>query len=291
MAVPAAAARPRPGGGRLFIIVGVLLAVVAFGAVFFVSSLGGGGAIGGPSTTVVIAKTTIPLRHQLTASDVELAKASVNGNGTLGNTYGATSDVAGLIAELNISKGSVITSDMLAKDISLVPAGAAPAYLPLAKGYVAMTIPTGEMQGVAGHISVGDYVTVVVSAVLTTFSTTTGGQTGPARQVTKTVFWNLRIIGLGPATAGVQPAAGSGSTTSQGATTGVTSSLTVELTQCDAEYLIWFLANTQVRYTLESYKDYATPPTDNGDSSCATIQSAGGVTNKQVDARFHFSSL
>jgi Flp pilus assembly protein CpaB len=291
LAVPAAAARPRPGGGRLFIIVGVLLALVAFGAVFFVSSLDGGGAIGGPSTTVVIAKTTIPLRHQLTASDVELAKASVNGNGTLGNTYGATSDVAGLIAELNISKGSVITSDMLAKDISLVPAGAAPAYLPLAKGYVAMTIPTGEMQGVAGHISVGDYITVVVSAVLTTFNTTTGAQTGPARQVTKTVFWNLRIIGLGPATAGVQPAAGTGGTTSQGATTGVTSSLTVELTQCDAEYLIWFLANTQVRYTLESYKDYGTPPTDNGDTSCATIQSAGGVTNKQVDARFHFSSL
>lgn len=291
MAVAPAAARPRPGGGRLFIIVGVLLAVVAFGAVFFLSSLGGGGAIGGPTTPVVIAKQTIPLRHQITASDIEIAHISLNGDGSLANTYGSTTDVLGLISELSISKGAVITSDMLAKDISIVPTGAAPAYLPLAKGYVAMTIPTGEMQGVAGHISVGDYITVVVSATLTVFNTTTGAQTGPVRQVTKTVFWNLRIIGLGPASAGVQPAAGSGGTTSGGATTGVTSSLTVELTQCDAEYMIWFLANTQVRYTLESYKDYATPPTDNGDASCATIQSAGGVTNKQVDSRFHFSSL
>ncbi len=292
MAVAPAAARPRPGGGRLFIIVGVLLAVVAFGAVFFISSLGGGGAIGGgPTTTVVIAKQSIPLRHQITAADVEIAKASINGNGSLANTYGATNEVQGLIAELNITKGAVITSDMLAKDISIVPEGAAPAYLPLAKGYVAMTIPTGEQQGVAGHISVGDYITVLVSASLTSFSQTTGQQVGPARQVTKTVFWNLRIIGLGPASAGVQPASGTGTTGSTATTTGITSSLTVELTQCDAEYLVWFLANTQVRYTLESYKDYGTPPTDNGDSSCATIESAGGVTNKQVDARFHFSAL
>ena len=294
MAVAPAATRPRPGGGRLFIIVGVLLAVVAFGAVFFLSSLTGGGSIGGgPTTSVVIAKQSIPLRHQITVADVELAKVSVNGNASLGNTYAAAADVQGLVSELNISKGAIITSDMLAKDISLVPAGAAPAYLPLAKGYVAMTIPTGEQQGVAGHISVGDYITVIASATLTLFSATTGQQQGPPRQVSKTVFTQLRIIGLGPAAAGVQPAGSSSSTTtsSGGQNSGVTSSLTVELTQCDAEYLTWFLANTTIRYTLESYKDYATSPTDNEDTSCATIQAAGGVTNKQVDAKYHFTSL
>ncbi len=293
MAVAQPAARPRPGGGRLFIIIGVLLAIVAFGAVFLLGNVGGGGAIGGgPSTTVVIAKQAIPLRHQITASDVELAKASVNGNATLGNTYPALTDVTGLVSEINISKGAVITSDMLARDIGLVPAGAAPAYLPLAKGYVAMTIPTGEQQGVAGHISLGDYITVIVSATLTAFSSTTGQQQGPSRQVSKTVFTQLRVIGLGPASNGVQPASGGGgASTTTAQSSGVTSSLTVELTQCDAEYLVWFLANTQVRYTLESYKDYGTPPTDNQDTSCATIQAAGGVTNKQVDARYHFSSL
>ncbi|HSS60737.1 MAG TPA: Flp pilus assembly protein CpaB [Candidatus Limnocylindrales bacterium] len=252
------------------------------------SSLSGGGAIGGgPTTTVVIAKQQIPLRHQITAADIEIAKASVNGNGSLSNTYSETSSVMGLISELNISKGAVITSDMLAKDISIVPTGAAPAYLPLAKGYVAMTIPTGELQGVAGHISVGDYMTVIVSAQLAVFKPS--GVT--ATSVTKTVFWNLRVIGLGPASQGVTSA--SGTTTGNGgsATTGVTSSLTLEITQCDAEYFTWFLGNTQVRYTLESYKDYTTPPVDNGDPACATIQAAGGVTVKQVDARFHFSAL
>jgi Flp pilus assembly protein CpaB len=294
LAVAPAAARPRPGGGRLFIIVGVLLAVVAFGAVFFLSSLTGGGSIGGgPTTSVVIAKQSIPLRHQITAADIEVAKVSVNGNASLANTYAAATDVAGLVSEINITKGSIITSDMLAKDLSLVPAGAAPAFLPLAKGYVAMTIPTGEQQGVAGHISVGDYITVIASATLTVFSTSTGQQQGPPRQVSKTVFTQLRVIGLGPAAAGVQPAGGTSTTTTTtgGQNSGVTSSLTVELTQCDAEYMVWFLANTSIRYTLESYKDYGTPPTDNQDTSCATIQAAGGVTNKQVDAKFHFTSL
>ena len=278
----------------MFIIIGVLLALVAFGAVFLLGSVGGGGTIGGgPSTSVVIAKQSIPLRHQLTAADVEVAKASVNGNASLGNTYPAASDVMGLVSEINISKGAIITSDMLAKDASLVPTGAAPAFLPLAKGYVAMTIPTGEQQGVAGHISVGDYITVIASATLTLFSASTGTQQGPARQVSKTVFTQLRVIGLGPAINGVQPANGNSGTTSSGSAqaSGVTSSLTVEITQCDAEFLVWFLANTSIRYTLESYKDYATPPTDNQDSSCATIAVAGGVTNKQVEARYHFTQL
>jgi Flp pilus assembly protein CpaB len=277
----------------MFIIIGLLLAAVAFGLVIFISSLGGGGGgFGGPSTPVVIAKQAIPLRHQITVNDLDIAHASVNGNGTLNNTYGNLNEVVNKISEINISKGTILTSDMLATDINLIPSGAAPAYLPLAKGYVAMTIPTGEQVGVAGHISVGDYITVIASAQVTIFATT-GQQQGPARVVSKTVFTNLRVIGLGPAAATVQPGNGGGTTTTQGGATqtGVTSSLTVELTQCDAEFLTWFLNNTNVRYTLESYKDYATPPIDNGDLKCQNIKDAHGVSNKQVDEAFGFSKL
>jgi Flp pilus assembly protein CpaB len=277
----------------MFIIIGLLLAAVAFGLVIFISSLGGGGgSFGGPSTPVVIAKQSIPLRHQIRAEDLEIAHASLNGNGSLNNTYGNINDVVNKISEINISKGTMLTSDMLATDINIIPSGAAPAYLPLAKGYVAMTIPTGEQVGVAGHISVGDYITVIASAQVTIFATT-GQQQGPPRVVSKTVFTNLRVIGLGPASAGVQPANGGGGTTTQtGATqTGVTSSLTVELTQCDAEFLTWFLNNMQVRYTLESYKDYATAPVDNGDAKCKNIADAHGVSNKVVDDFFQFSKL
>src|SRR2546423_1630790 len=83
---------------------------------------------------VVIVRQSIPLRHQIPAADLETAKISLNGNGSLTNTYTSPTDVLNLISEINISKGAVITSDMLARDINLVPAGNSPAYLPLASG-------------------------------------------------------------------------------------------------------------------------------------------------------------
>ena len=283
MAVAPAPARPRPGGGRLFIIVGLLLAILAGAGVFFLGgSIGGAGGIGGaPTTTVVIAKQPIAMRHAITASDLETAK--VSGSFTsVNNTYLNTSDVVNLIAQIQISKGSVITSDMLAKDAGMI-SGAAPAYLPLASGYVAMTIPTGEQQGVAGHITLGDYITIIASA--------SQPLVAPPKVVSKTVFTNVRVIGLGPATANVQPA--SGATTGQGTTptSGVTSSLTIEMTQCDAEFFTWFLGNTQVRYTLESFHDYLTQPPSAPDPTCPTVLAAQGVSQKEVEARYHFANL
>jgi len=261
------------------------MAVVAFGAVFLLGNTIGGGGTGGATTTVVVARQAIPIRHQITQADLDTQK--VSGNFTASNnTYSNKSDVLNLISEIQITKGSVITSDMLAKDINLVPAGSAPAYLPLASGYVAMTIPTGEQQGVAGHISVGDYITVVASANITIFNPIASVQ----KAITKTVFTNIHVIGLGPASANVQAAGGASAGSSSAQTSGVVSSLTIEITQCDAEYFIWFLNNTTIRYTLEAFHDYLQAPTD-PDPSCPTVLAAKGVSQSQVDARYHFTSL
>jgi Flp pilus assembly protein CpaB len=267
------------------------LALVGAGGVFLLGNLGGGGVIGGSTQTVVIAKNPIPMRHQITKDDV----GTIQGVSTnVPNTYTNPSDLVGLIAEIQISKGGIITKDMLAKDIGLVPAGAGPAYLPLAKGYVAMTIPTGEQQGVAGHITSGDYITVIASASITIFATGKTQPTGPPKVVSKTVFTNIRVIGLGPATSNVQPASGTatvgGTTPSNG---GLTSSLTIEVTQCDAEFFTWFLNNTQLKYTLESVNDYqSTPPTGPDTQNCPNgFDSAKGVSQAEVEARYHFTSL
>ena len=290
MAVASAPARPRPGGGRFLIIIGLLLAILAGAGVFLLGNFGGGGGAigGGPSETVVVAAQSIPIRHQITDADLTTTKIS----GTLQNTYTKPGDVKGLISEIQITKGALITSDMLARDAGLIPAGSAPAYLPLASGYVAMTIPTGEQQGVAGHITLGDYITVIASASLTIFSTTGAQAPGPAKVVSKTVFTNIHIIGLGPASANEQPASGaSAGGGAQGATTGVTSSLTIELTQCDAEFFTWFLGNTTLRYTLESFNDYLKQPPSAPDPTCPTVATAQGVSQKEVEARYHFTVL
>ena len=288
MAVAPAPARPRPGGGRFLIIIGFLLAVFAAAAVFLLGNFSGGGSIGGgPTQVVVVAAQTIPVRHQINDADLTTAKIS----GTLPNVYAKATDVKGLISEVTISKGSLITSDMLARDAGLIPAGSAPAFLPLASGYVAMTIPTGEQQGVAGHITIGDYITVIASSSLSVISPS-GGQVGPTKVVSKTVFTNVHIIGLGPASSNVQPASGTAAGSgSSAASTGVTSSLTIELTQCDAEFFTWFLGNTQVRYTLESFNDYLKQPPNAPDPTCPTVLTAQGVSQKEVDARYHFTSL
>jgi Flp pilus assembly protein CpaB len=288
LATAPAPARPRPGGGRLFIIVGLLLALLAGGGVFFLGTLGGGGGgiAGGSRITVVTAATAIPLRAPIKAEDLSTQDVS----GVFVNTYTKVSDVVNLIAQVNISKGTVITSDMLVRDAGLITTSNAPAYLPLAQGYVAMAIPTGEQQGVAGHITVGDYITVIAAAQLTLFNKA-GQQQGPPQTVIKTVFTNVRVIQVGPAQINVAPAAGANAATSnQGQVGGVTSSLTIEVTQCDAEFFQWFLSNSvQLKYTLESFHDYQPAPTG-PDPACLTISAAKGVSAADVNKRFSFTS-
>jgi Flp pilus assembly protein CpaB len=264
------------------------MAVLAFGGVFLLgNTLGGGGGIGGgPTTSVIIAKQAIPLRHQITTDDLDVAKVT----GGFGNTYSNKNDVINLISEINISKGAVITADMLAKDLNLLPPSLAPQYLPLPTGYVAMTIPTGEQQGVAGNITVGDYITVIASVSLTIFNSGGAPQSGPPKVISKTVFTNLRVIGVGPRNPNVQPANGAPQAQGSQASGGLSSSLTVELTQCDAEFLTWFLGNTTVRYTLLSYHDYTPPPTA-ADPKCQSVAAAGGVSQDTVNRVYKFTSL
>jgi len=289
---PATPSRPRPGGGRLFIIVGLLVALLGAGGLFFVSTLLGshGPGGGGPTIQVVTAATNIPLRHQLVASDLQLTAVS----GTNVNVFQKITDAETLITQIAITKGEIITADMLVKDPGLVT-GAAVQYLPLPPGYVAMAIPTGEQQGVAGNIAVGDYITMVASANVSIFaSTTSSAPIGPPKFVVKTIFTNIHVIRLGPA---VQPAPAANGATSGGAqaptgqTVGVTSSLTIAVTQCQAEYLLWFRSNTTLTYTLESFNDYLKVVPTAASLNCGDITATKGVTNKSIDDIFHFSSV
>ncbi len=251
---------------------------------FFLSGALGGGGGAGPSVTVVVAATDIPPRASLRTEDLTTESVS----GVFTNIYHKPSDAVNLVAQVNISKGTIITADMLVKDVGQIGVNNAPAYLPLAQGFVAITIPTSEQQGVAGHIVVGDYITMIATANTTLFKPPAAGQAQQS-SVVKTVFTNLRIIGVGPAVINVQPASGTGTTTTNpGQVGGIASSLTLEVTQCDAEYLVWFLNNVpQLKYTLESFHDYLQQPTG-PDSSCPNVLAAKGVTSADVNNRFHF---
>lgn len=277
---PVTATRARPGGGRLFIIVGLVMALLAFLLVILVGNLAGGGGVGGgPQVQVIVAANPIAFRTTIAPTDLT-TKGFTQADVPPGSFLAAQkASVVGSVAELNIDKGQPLTQNMLAKNANDVVAPTT-SYLPLPSGWVAYTMPTSEQQGVAGYPQVGDYITVIASADLTLF--TGAQQSGPPRFVAKTVYTNLRIIRIGPA-----GGSGQTGTAQQG---GLSSSITVEMTQCDAELMTWLQAKTSLKYTLESYHDYAPQPTA-ADSACPSIAAAQGVGPRVIDGRWHFSAI
>lgn len=258
-------------------IAGVILAILSFIAVFVIGGALSGSRLAGNTVKLVVASQDISLRSVITPNQLTLVTYA-QADAPPGAFY-KVSDVVNTTAELNIAKGQPITDNMLAKSADQI-SGPAPAYLPIPSGFVAMTIPTSEQQGVAGYIQAGDYLGVQATVHTNVF----GG--GTDKTVTKTVFTNLHVIRVGPASA-TAGANGSGSAQQEG---GLASSLTVVMTECDAEYLNWFLQNASLKYVLESYKDYAPSP-KGPTASCPSITSARGAGPGDVNSKFQFTSV
>lgn len=286
--------RPRPSGGRLFVIVGAVLALLAFVLVLLVGRTGGSSGGGGATTKVVVAARQIPLRTQLSKDDLALQDYPTAAIPATVKPYTKADDIVkgGLVAEININQGQLITQNMLAQQGDLI-VGATPAYLPIPKGYVAVTIPAGgEINGVAGFIQAGDYVSLIATVQLAQLATGAPPSPNQPTSATRTVFQNLQILRLGVANPTVQQAGSTGSTTASGQSGGLASSMTVVVTPCDAEYLTWLTNNAQIKYELESFHDYQpSGAVVNPDPSCPSVLATHGVTSKQVDTRFKFTAV
>ena len=252
----------RPRRGRLYIVIGAILAVLAFATAAGLASL----PLLQSSTTgtrVVVAKNNISARTKIQASDLELSAV----NPAPPQAFVDLNAVAGKGARVDIPAGLPVTANLITSSGDLLSTSDV-AYLPIPSGYVGVTVPTGEQVGVGGYVQVGDRITM-----LATINTSIFGATPVS--VVRTVFRDVDVIRVGPA-----------STQSTGQ---VTSSLTLLMTGCDAEYLFWLLNNAVLKYTLESPHDYAATP-NQPDPSCPKLSSAGGVGPKDVDKRWHFTS-
>ena len=221
------------------------------------------GTTGG--TRVVVASHDIKARTVITASDLTLASF----NPAPPQAFTAVKDVAGRGARVDILSGQPVSANLVAPSGDLLSSSDV-AYLPIPKGWVAVTVPTGEQVGVGGYVQVGDRITI-----LGTINTSAFGQS-PGRNVVLTLFRDVDVLRVGPANGG--------------STTGVvTSSLTVLMTGCDSEFLFWLLNNASLKYELESYTDYQGLPTQ-PDSKCPSVSSATGVGPKDIDNRWHFTT-
>ena len=257
--------------GRPFTIIGAVVAVVALGIFIFVGSRGAQVASSiagsGNQKSVVVASRDISTRVPLTAADVRVIKVQAAAVPPL--SFDKVDQLKGLIPIVGIFKDQMLTSNLLVTSSDQVT-GAQEAFLPIPKGFVALTIPTSEQQGVAGFIQPGDY--IAVEAVI--------GR-GPF-QNTRTIFTQVHVLRTGVATVTTAPAQSGKPAPAPSPQIGITSSLTIVVTQCQAEFLNWFLANGAVKYTLESYKDYA-PKDAAVDTSCPNVDAAGGVTVNQIN--------
>lgn len=270
---PAVSVRKTSGGSRKrraglpFIIIGAVLGVLAFAAaVFYTQSAVGGSAAG--TVPVVVAAKDLGIRVQIHPADLTVAQ--FHESDVPPGSFAKVADVKDVVAAVNITKGQAVTSNLVLGTGDTV-IGPQSAFLPIPTGFVALTIPTGEQQGVGGYIQVGDYLSMVVQL------------TGKTTKNVRTVYTNVPVIRVGAATSDVTPVQGSSSTPpKQG---GLSNSLTIVVTQCQAEYISWFLSNGILTYTLESYHDYR-PQDVTADPACPNVTSAKGVTLTDVVARW-----
>jgi len=273
------------------VLLGFGLAVIAFFLFILLGQLTGGGhgpTLGGQQ--IVVASQDIPYRTTLSRSDLQLK--SFSSSDVPPGSFSSIDDITkgNLVAEINIKQGQPITNNMVA-DSGSTWIGIQPAYLPIPQGYVAETINTSEIKGVGGYVQVGDYIAVEASVdckEVQTNCTLDGG-------LVKPVFTNVHVIRVGPATSAAAAATGTGSqsgaqsVTTGGQPGGVTSSLTIVMTRCDADYFLWFQNNWSVTYYLENYKDYASEP--KGPDATCPLGEDHGISFKQVDSRYHILSI
>lgn len=255
----------RPRRSRLYIVIGTVLALLAFIVAAGLASFPYLFPSSPLGTKVVVAKTTIGARTLITSADLTLAAV----NPVPSQSFSSISAVAGKGARVDILAGEPVTANLIANNPDQLSSSDI-TYLPIPQGYVAVAIPTSEQAGVAGYVQVGDRISILASVNTQVFGSS------PAVLAVRTVFRDVPVIRVGPVAS------------AQGATQ-VSTSLTVEMTACDSEFMFWLLNNSTLKYELESYHDYGAAPTQ-PDPGCQSVLAAKGVGPVEVNKRWSFTT-
>ncbi len=232
---------------RPFTLLGIVLALVVITA-FVLVALNASSGTNVPYQSVVVATKDLQPRLPINVDSLEIKRVPVPANYPP-VFFTEISQVKGMIPLVTIPSGEAVTSPDVVKPTNAL--GAQSEFLPIPSGYVALTIPTSEQQGVADFIQPDDYISVIATV------------SSSRATASKTIFTNLHVIKVG-------------TNGSSGSAAGATS-LTVVVTQCQAEIITWFLTYAALKYTLESFHDYLSSP-QAPDPACPSVDKAQGVT-------------
>lgn len=239
---------------RPFTLLGILLALLVIAA-FVLVALNASTASNVPTQAVVVATKDLQPRMPIDAASLDIKRIPI-ASGYPQVFFSQVSEVKGMVPLVTIGSGQAITSNEVAKPSQAL--GSQSEYLPIPSGYVAVTIPTSEQQGVADFIQPDDYISVI--AIVSNSS----------KVATKTIFTNIHVIKVG----------------TNGAASGAVTSLTIVVTECQAEVIAWFLQFAALKYTLESFHDYLNSANPAPDPQCPSVDKAKGVTLDIVKALY-----
>ncbi len=254
----------RRAGGRSstatsFLVIGLILAMGGFGLTFYLGTQLAGAT---PTVAVLVAARDIPAGSVITTADLTTKKyLSTSAPASALHQAG---DAVGRAARVDIAAGD----PMLPALIGPASAGVAPAsLLPVPAGYVAISLPATDLSAAGGFIVEGSFVDVIATANLSTFKPGTNGSS------TRTVLASVEVVRVGSA-------AEQGAAQHAGATV-----LTVLVDGCDAQYVIWLLANASLSFAALPLRHGDLPVPD---STCPGRTTTGSIGPAEVNARYHF---
>ena len=144
---------------RPFTLLGIVLAIVVIGA-FVLVALNSSSGASVPMQSVVVATQDLKPRLPITAASLEIKRVPVLANYPP-VFFDKISNVEGMVPLVTILSGQAITSNEVVKSTQAL--GSQSEYLPIPSGFVALTIPTSEQQGVADYIQPGDYISMIAT--------------------------------------------------------------------------------------------------------------------------------
>lgn len=240
---------------RPFTLLGIVLALLVIAA-FVLVALNAGNASSSPQQTVVVATRDLPPRLPIDASALTTKTIPVPADYPQ-LFFSKVQQVQGMVPLVAIRSGQAVASNEIAKPSQAL--GSQSEFLPIPSGYVALTIPTSEQQGVADYIQPGDYLSMIATV------------SSAGKVASKTVFTQIHVIKVGTQTSATGGASAS--------------SLTIVVTECQAEIITWFLTYAAMKYTLESFHDYQ-PGQQAPDPKCPNVGSAQGVTLQLIKSAY-----
>jgi pilus assembly protein CpaB len=271
--------RPAPQGVRTpLFLVGVGLALFAFVAMFAFGIIFARTAQGSRDVDVVVAGQDIQPRQPITPDMLQFS--SLPASAMPPHAFTKITQLTGFSALVTIYKNQVLTANVVSSNPDDLAAVGTSSFLPIPAGWVALTLPSSEQQGVAGYVAPGDYINIVATVNIQLILLYPNGSSSTVnqRQVTRTVFTDVKVIRVGPISAAPK----------EGQPQGVASSVTVVMTLCDAQYMIWLIQNASLKYVLLSVPDYA-KDTPQPDVTCPATSSPEPIGPKEVDARWEFT--